>query len=232
MRRERKYYYGILGLNPGASNAEVKSAYRRLVRLYHPDKDPSPDSEVMYKEIRTAYDKLMNWDNIDSVHAEPIYQPPKRAAQTASKSNVNSDWKVAWHTVETAHESHYRVNRIPFEFENIPVVFASSLHELSRAEIFAAFTAFGFVFIPIIGKPYAFLASLFYIISWIMFVFFRYYFALSLPFYKRLLFGIWYGLMVGFLIACFYVLTKLGYAIIFIGATIFILLLTAGLREK
>ena len=62
MYKDRNYYYKILGLRPGASQVEIKSAYRRLVKLYHPDICKSADSMAMYKEVRTAYDKLSNWD--------------------------------------------------------------------------------------------------------------------------------------------------------------------------
>ena len=61
MNEERDYFYRILGLRPGASQNEIKAAYRRLAKLYHPDYDQSPDTEVMYREIRKAYEKLLNW---------------------------------------------------------------------------------------------------------------------------------------------------------------------------
>jgi len=232
MRRERKYYYGILGLSPGASNAEVKSAYRRLVKLYHPDKDPSPDSEVMYKEIRAAYDRLLKWDSFDTTRAEPIYQPPTSGTQTTSGSHTNQEQETKWHTVETATESHYRVNRIPFELKNIPEVFAGSLRELTRDELFGVIAAFVFACVPVIGKPYAVFAAFLYIISWIVFVYFRYYFALSLPLHKRILLAVWYGIIVGFMIACLYMLTKTNYFILLFGSTLFAFLLTAGLRKE
>ena len=65
-----EYYYRILGIRPGASLAEIKSAYRYLAKIYHPDKDPSPDSIAMYSEIRTAYEKLMNRDNYGGIHTK------------------------------------------------------------------------------------------------------------------------------------------------------------------
>ena len=61
MDKERDYCYGILGLQPGASAAEIKTAYRNLAKFYHPDRDKSPDAEIMYREIRTAYEKLLDW---------------------------------------------------------------------------------------------------------------------------------------------------------------------------
>jgi len=52
--------YYILGIKPGASPVEIKSAFRRLTRLYHPDHDSSLDAEMKYKEIRAAYNALKN----------------------------------------------------------------------------------------------------------------------------------------------------------------------------
>lgn len=49
-------YYGLLGVSRGASDAEVKRAYRRLARELHPD--VNPEEEERFKEISTAYEVL------------------------------------------------------------------------------------------------------------------------------------------------------------------------------
>jgi molecular chaperone DnaJ len=48
-------YYEVLGVGRGASNEEIKKAFRRLAREYHPDVNNSPDSEERFKEINEAY---------------------------------------------------------------------------------------------------------------------------------------------------------------------------------
>jgi hypothetical protein len=68
-------FYRALGLQPGASPDEIRSAYRRLAKLYHPDKDPSLDGEMRYREIRAAYDALRQ---------AKAYQPPPRPSYSYS----------------------------------------------------------------------------------------------------------------------------------------------------
>ena len=53
-----KNYYEILGVTPDSSNAEIKSAYRRLARKYHPDVNPS--TAELFKDITEAYTTLIN----------------------------------------------------------------------------------------------------------------------------------------------------------------------------
>lgn len=52
-------HYSILGLTKSATNAEIKAAYRRLVKIYHPDKNPNnPVAVEKFRAIQEAYDVL------------------------------------------------------------------------------------------------------------------------------------------------------------------------------
>ena len=56
-----KDLYGLLELSRGASREDVRKAYRRLVREYHPDTNPGDDSaEERFKEFQHAYEVLSN----------------------------------------------------------------------------------------------------------------------------------------------------------------------------
>jgi curved DNA-binding protein len=53
-----KDYYKIMGLNRDASAKDVKIAYRRLARKYHPDISKEPNAEEKFKELGEAYEVL------------------------------------------------------------------------------------------------------------------------------------------------------------------------------
>jgi len=50
-----KDYYAILGVPKNATQEEIKRAYKRLARQYHPDVNKSPEAEEKFKEINEAY---------------------------------------------------------------------------------------------------------------------------------------------------------------------------------
>lgn len=58
-------YYEILGIPPTSSMDEIKTAYRRLAKQYHPDKNKDPDSSHKFIEITEAYQKLTNTSPIN-----------------------------------------------------------------------------------------------------------------------------------------------------------------------
>ena len=72
--------YAELGLSPGASETEVKAAWRRLVSRWHPDRNPTGHAVERMQRINRAYEHISRWhaDALDSA-ASPQDQPSPAA---------------------------------------------------------------------------------------------------------------------------------------------------------
>jgi len=61
MAEQKRDYYEVLGVAKGASEEEVKKAYRKLAKQYHPDLHPGDaEAEAKFKEVNEAYEVLSN----------------------------------------------------------------------------------------------------------------------------------------------------------------------------
>jgi len=73
---EFRDYYKVLGVERAASADQIKTAYRRLARKYHPDVSKEPNAEARFKEMQEAYEVLKD--------------PEKRAAY----NQLGANWKA------------------------------------------------------------------------------------------------------------------------------------------
>ncbi|PLV58331.1 molecular chaperone DnaJ [Thermotoga sp. KOL6] len=82
MRREKKDYYEILGVPRNATQEEIRRAYKKLVKEWHPDRHPEnrKEAEQRFKEIQEAYEILSDpqkramYDRFGYVGEQPSYQ--------------------------------------------------------------------------------------------------------------------------------------------------------------
>ena len=77
-----KDYYAILGVDRGASPEDIKKAYRKLARKYHPDVSKEPNAEEKFKEMGEAYETLKDpekraaYDRLGQYAEGQDFQPP------------------------------------------------------------------------------------------------------------------------------------------------------------
>jgi curved DNA-binding protein CbpA len=62
MKTQEKDYYALLGIPPNATSADIKRAYRKLAKKYHPDVNKNSDAAERFREITEAYDTLTDPD--------------------------------------------------------------------------------------------------------------------------------------------------------------------------
>lgn len=55
-------YYDILGIDNNSNNQTITQAYRKLAKIYHPDKNKENTTE-QFNKIKDAYDKLLEYNN-------------------------------------------------------------------------------------------------------------------------------------------------------------------------
>ena len=60
---DKRDYYEVLGIQKGASDTEIKKAYRQVAKKYHPDMNPGDkEAEAKFKEATEAYEVLSDSD--------------------------------------------------------------------------------------------------------------------------------------------------------------------------
>ena len=96
-----KNFYEVLGVDAGSTESEIKSAYRRLARKYHPDVNNSAEAIEIFKEITQAYetlsdpDKRKKYDIVNGIFVSPKQQTSSQKAQDEYKESARRTYTSA-----------------------------------------------------------------------------------------------------------------------------------------
>lgn len=171
-------YYGILGLPANSSILEIKKAYRRKARLYHPDINPSPDAKDMFIIITEAYEFLIaHHEKIESDEQEynRAMEDWKKYRQDQSRRRASAFAGTSYTTFKNT--KFYKTTRI---FDGTTIVFSFII-----SIMVLAYTVFGYIYrlkhpIRDLEKPSVFvfimllsLGMIFFVISFIYLKAFR-----------------------------------------------------------
>jgi DnaJ-class molecular chaperone len=98
----KKDFYTTLGVSKNATEAEIKTAYRRLARQHHPDVDKSEGSAEKFKEISEAYqilsdpNKRRTYDQFGSQAFEPGAGPAGGNPFAGAQGNPFGGFSYSW----------------------------------------------------------------------------------------------------------------------------------------
>lgn len=161
-------YYKILGLPPDSSVDEIKKAYRKLARQYHPDINPSPEAKDHFILITEAYDFLMaNRDkiNVDEREFNQAMEDWRKYRQDRSRKRANSYAHTSYRNFKNT--KFYKTTRI---FDKTTIIFSFIISILVLV-----YTVFGYIFrlrhpIPGTDNPSVFMFIMLILLGMVFFL--------------------------------------------------------------
>jgi hypothetical protein len=144
-------YYSFLGLKPGSSVEDIKKAYRKMARLYHPDLNHSPDAKDFFIGATEAYEFLIAWHNkiqSDEQTYEQAMEDWRKYRQVRSRKRATAYARAPYNTF--TNTKFYKTTRI---FDATIILFS-----LIISVMVIVFSIFGYNYrnhhpIPGVEKP-------------------------------------------------------------------------------
>ena len=94
--QNKKTYYEILGIDRNTPKNEIKKAYFKLAKIYHPDVNNSPEAERIFKELNEAYETLID-DVLRHDYDESLNDPTRDIReQISNKKEYDPTWINEW----------------------------------------------------------------------------------------------------------------------------------------
>lgn len=161
-------YYGILGISDNSSLGDIKKAYRKKARLYHPDINPSPEAKDLFISATEAYEFLLaNFEKISN-NEEAYHQAMedwRKYRQYRSNTRAKAYARAPFSHFKAT--SFYKTTRI---FDGTTIIFS-----LIISIMVLIYTVFGYIYrlrhpIPGLEEPTVFVFIMLLMLGMIFFV--------------------------------------------------------------
>jgi hypothetical protein len=123
--------YKILEIKPTASEIEIKKAYLRLVKQYHPDRNKSPNASDYFQKIQSAYEILIN---------STTRQEYQKMNPSAQFSFVEILEKIIKENININELKKFGINLGKNDFDYIQLNFENFIRALNVGELLSFFT--------------------------------------------------------------------------------------------
>lgn len=116
------FYYDILELPENASDDDIRRAYRRKAKEFHPDLNKAPDANARFLQVKRAYEVLLNRHNYfhrATVYSNPMssfeaYMAHKRAKEEKAEQEARERYQEFLKNREKFRTSHWYYPTLAF----------------------------------------------------------------------------------------------------------------------